>query len=339
MQSLVDTFSILMIGFSICTSVMLYCCYQWFMHSLNKTPMLNASCAILLLAFCCIQYAHLQFFIADKNPMQDRMYLFWLFLAPPTFFIFFRTLLKPAAKFHPILLLNYVLFLVSFFVRPEITIPLLFMTGTAYSIWLAVMVYGLKDQRKQYRIEISFLVLFIVLAIGVLILGISLPYIEPRYFYYFYTFAIGIALLFTTAVLIINEDLPGEISEIIKSKYAASTLNGIDINEKLTQLEGLMQDKQLYADENLNLASLANEIDLSGHQLSELVNTRVGMSFSQYMRTTRVKAAKQLLINEPKASILAISLDTGFKSQSSFYSAFKDLTGVSPGAYRDKNRS
>ncbi len=62
------------------------------------------------------------------------------------------------------------------------------------------------------------------------------------------------------------------------------------------------------------------------------------MSFSRYIREQRVAAAKALLLANGKQSVLSISLDTGFKSQSSFYAAFKELTGVSPGDFR-KRRS
>jgi len=331
-----DNISILLIGFSVCASLILLICYLWFINSLNKTPTLNISCIILLFSFCYLQFEHLRYFLNDVQPMSQRPYMFFLFLAPPTFYIFFRALLKQEQQFHPLLLLNYLLFVISFFVRREITMPLLFMTGTAYSVWLAIMVYGLKDQRKQFKIEISFLVLFSILAVGVLLLGIAIPYMDARYFYYFYTFAIGIALALTTGALIVNADLPGEISEIAKSRYTASTLTGVDIEEKLKLIDSLMTEKKLYQDESLNLASMASETGLSGHQLSELINTKIGLSFSQYMRSTRVDAAKRSLLEEPNASVLAIGLDNGFKSQSSFYAAFKELTGISPGAYRDK---
>jgi len=49
---------------------------------------------------------------------------------------------------------------------------------------------------------------------------------------------------------------------------------------------------------------------------------------------TRVAAAKDLLVSAPMQSILSIGMDTGFRSQSSFYAAFKEITGQSPGDYR-----
>jgi methylphosphotriester-DNA--protein-cysteine methyltransferase len=71
-----------------------------------------------------------------------------------------------------------------------------------------------------------------------------------------------------------------------------------------------------YQNEGLSLSSLAAEVGLSGHQLSELINSRPGMG-------------------SPSQSILSISMDTGFRLQSAFYAAFKELTGQSPGDFRE----
>ena len=95
-----------------------------------------------------------------------------------------------------------------------------------------------------------------------------------------------------------------------------------------------MKLDKLYQNEKLNLAMLAEAMTLTSHQLSELINVHFGKSFSRYIREQRVAAAKELLLSQPDASILAISLETGFKSQSNFYAAFKEITGQSPGDYR-----
>ena len=92
----------------------------------------------------------------------------------------------------------------------------------------------------------------------------------------------------------------------------------------------------MFQNENLTLRIVAEAIDLSGHQLSELINSRFGYGFSRYIREQRVAEAKRLLAEDDQSSILSISLMTGFKSQSSFYAAFKEITGHSPGKYREQ---
>jgi AraC-like DNA-binding protein len=93
----------------------------------------------------------------------------------------------------------------------------------------------------------------------------------------------------------------------------------------------------VYVDPELSLAGLAGRLGLSSHQLSELVNSRLGKGFSRYLRERRVDAAKAMLLAEPKASVLSVGLSVGFTSQSNFYEAFREIEGSTPGQYRKLN--
>jgi len=95
-----------------------------------------------------------------------------------------------------------------------------------------------------------------------------------------------------------------------------------------------MAEDKLYCMENLSLETLAEAVQLSPHQLSELINTEFQQGFSRYIRQHRIDEAKQLLLNEPNSSVLVIGLSVGFNSQSNFYAAFKECVGVPPAQYR-----
>lgn len=227
-------------------------------------------------------------------------------------------------------------FFTVWFLPKEVAVPLAFLIGTSYCFWMLHIIYGLKNQRKKFNIEFFFFAFFALLAVAVLIFGFSLTYIDSAYFYHFYTNGLALAFALITAALIIYPDLLNELTEVVSQRYSKSTLGSINIDKQVARLDELMQRDRMYQNENLNLSKLAEAMELSGHQLSELINSHFGMSFSQYLRELRVNEAKQLLKNEPEASILSISMETGFKSQSNFYAAFKDLTGISPGAFRKK---
>ena len=113
-----------------------------------------------------------------------------------------------------------------------------------------------------------------------------------------------------------------------------STLTAVDCDAKLSLLEELMQNDQLFKQSNLDRQTIANELDLSTHQLSELINTKIGMGFSQYLRQQRINAAKVLLLSQPNASVLSIGLEVGFSSQSNFYDAFKEIVATTPAKFR-----
>lgn len=97
-----------------------------------------------------------------------------------------------------------------------------------------------------------------------------------------------------------------------------------------------MDQEKLYTHENLSLTLLAEQLNLTSHQLSELINTEYQQGFSKFIRQYRVEEAKKMLLAEPNASVLSISLSVGFSSQSNFYTAFRDISGVAPGQYRKK---
>ena len=333
-DSLFDLVNVAIAGFSAITALLLFLAYALLITVPGKSIYSVTSCAVLLAALSAIQIGHLNYFLGGAAPFETLSYRLGLFVAPTSFYFFGRWAILPTEPFRPFQLIHLFPISLLFVPRLEVALPILFLFGAGYSLWLGFLVYGLRDQRKQFRFEFFYFGVMSVLAIIVLGLGFSLPYIEDVYFYYFYNDGIGLAFAIIVVALVANPNLIGDLSEAARVKYGASTLREVDVDASLKKLEQLMTESKLYQNENLSLSSLATEMGLSSHQLSELVNARLGMGFSKYVRECRVKAAKALLISAPSQSILSISMDTGFRSQSAFYAAFKEVTGQSPGDYR-----
>ena len=130
--------------------------------------------------------------------------------------------------------------------------------------------------------------------------------------------------------------LPELLDELQESKKRKSQLTGINIQRALANLNHIMIKEKKYIDPSLSLASLAELIHLSTHQLSELLNHEIGLNFNSYVMEFRVKEAINLLEKEPNKTILSIALSVGFNSNSAFYTAFKKVTGKSPSFYRNE---
>lgn len=139
--------------------------------------------------------------------------------------------------------------------------------------------------------------------------------------------------LLVSALLLLVPDLATKTQEAVATSYAQSSLGRVDVAQATERLRRLFEDEHLYRDEDLGLAKLARRVDLSPHQLSELLNVRFGESFSKFVRRHRVAAASRMLIDEPRASVLSV----GFGSQSTFYAAFKEEAGLVPGEFRRRN--
>lgn len=328
-----NTLSILTIGFSIIAATILLVVYLFFLKNVNKSWHAIAACIVLQCSLGCLQFSHLHVFLNANDPLETLYYRFLIFLVPSMFYFFSRAMLFPETQVKLNDIIHLIPLPLAFFMAKELAVPIAFLLGTGYSIWLVGIVYKLRAHRKHFGLELFFFGFFTLLAIVVLTLGFSISYIDNRYFYTFYANGIGLAYILITASFIIWPDVLGELTEAVKLSYGNSTLKNVDINAKVKKLELLMSTK-IFQDENLNLSMVAEEIRLTSHQLSELINTQFGLNFSRYIRLQRVEEAKRLLKNDQKSSILSISMEAGFKSQSSFYTAFNEVTGQSPGQYR-----
>lgn len=328
----------LIIGFSVFSAAILLLAYVFFLKHMHKSMVAMLSCTGLLGGLGALQIQHLMHLQAGIDLFDTAAYVTALLIAPPSFYFFSKEVLLPENKKSPFSLVHFVPLALSFFLPGNIVAPFAFVVGTGYAFWFARFVFGMRAQRRRFRIEMFFFSLFALLALLVLILGLAVPYVNPAVFYLSYANFIGIALLLVVGALIVFPDLLNDMSDAAQLTYASSTLKGVDIDASLRRLDGLMVVEKIYQNENLSLSLLAEAMDLTSHQLSELINTRFGMGFSRYVREQRVAEAQRLLCDDATSSVLAISLMTGFKSQSNFYAAFREITGETPGNYRKKRK-
>jgi len=330
-----DQVNLAVAGFCILSSALLFFAYAVFIRIPVKSTFSILSCAALVAALCAIEIGHWNYFQGGPRPFDTTYYRAAMFVVPSAFYFFGRWAILPTEPFRPQLLIHAAPILFVFIGSLAIALPILFTFGAGYALWLTYLVYGLRDRRKQFRFEFLYFVVMSLLGVIVLALGFALPYVGDDLFYRVYNIAVGLGIAIMTVALVANPQLIGDLSEAARVKYGASTLGGVDIPASLAKLARLMSDGKAYQNEDLSLNSLAAEIGLTTHQLSELVNSRLGMGFSRYVRERRIEAAKKLLLAAPLQSILSVSLDTGFRSQSAFYAAFKELTGQSPGDFRE----
>jgi AraC-like DNA-binding protein len=122
--------------------------------------------------------------------------------------------------------------------------------------------------------------------------------------------------------------------EIRRLNDRQSHLINVNVNKALANLNYVIHTEKVYKNPNLSLASLAKQLNLTVHQLSELLNIQIGKSFYNYITEFRIKDAIDELKNNPNTTILSIALSVGFNSNSAFYTAFKKVTGKSPSDYR-----
>lgn len=113
-----------------------------------------------------------------------------------------------------------------------------------------------------------------------------------------------------------------------------STIIGIDVEDALSRLNRLMEEEKVYLEEELRISDLAALLGLSVHQVSELLNQVLDISFPDLLKKYRIEEAKRIISTDASVNILNIAFAVGFQSKSSFYDSFKKYTGVTPQEYK-----
>lgn len=100
------------------------------------------------------------------------------------------------------------------------------------------------------------------------------------------------------------------------------------------KLERALENEDLYRNPDLTLRQLSDAVGTTEHRVSEVLNQHLETSFYDFVNGRRIAEAKLILQQDRERTVLDIALEVGFNSKSTFYTAFKKVTGQSPAAFR-----
>jgi AraC-like DNA-binding protein len=117
---------------------------------------------------------------------------------------------------------------------------------------------------------------------------------------------------------------------------SASTAMNDSVDEGADRLAKFMQEQHPYLNPDLSLSRLARQSGIPVKELSGLINQRHGLHFFDFVNRYRIDHAKSLLITTEQ-SVTEILYASGFNAKSSFNTAFRKHTGITPSAYRQNH--
>jgi AraC family transcriptional regulator len=103
---------------------------------------------------------------------------------------------------------------------------------------------------------------------------------------------------------------------------------------KLQQVSEYIDD---HLEENLSLKEISTVVEMSPHYFTSLFKQSTGLSAYQYVIHRRMERAKQLLCKQ-SLSIVEVSQQVGFQSQSHFSNVFRKYAGTTPRNYREAKK-
>ena len=120
------------------------------------------------------------------------------------------------------------------------------------------------------------------------------------------------------------------------NKYQTSQFDK-EISQQLKQqLDKLMLNDQPFLNNLLNLKMLADLLDVTPHQLSQLLNMTYGLNFYDFINKARVDNIQKMLANKSfqHLAIIDIAFQSGFNNKNTFNRAFRKHTGETPSTFR-----
>jgi AraC-like DNA-binding protein len=239
-----------------------------------------------------------------------------------------------------------------------------FITFSIFAFIISAVGYASASYRLLYRyesltkqnfaytesIDLSWLKFFIwgmgftiliVTAIIILEEGIGVVFgfnTDPIYFMLLITFILYLGYSGIRHKNIFSDE-SGNNHRIIDPKstgeYSRSGLSAEDAVQYHKDLLELMNHSKPYLDPKLKLSDLAEKLELSVNHLSQVINQHEEKNFFDFVNSYRIEEFKKRAADPAFAnySILAIALDAGFNSKSSFNQVFKKNTGQTPSEY------
>ena len=96
-----------------------------------------------------------------------------------------------------------------------------------------------------------------------------------------------------------------------------------------------MQEEQLFKNPELNLNEVAGKLGTSPKQVSQIVNQGFQLNFNDFVNHYRTQAILEKFKKgeHQQKTLLALALECGFNSKSTFNRAFKKNMQVTPQEY------
>lgn len=111
--------------------------------------------------------------------------------------------------------------------------------------------------------------------------------------------------------------------------YECSDMRGYALREAMNYIQ------ENHGEAELSLTATAEAVEMSAGNLSRMFNSKIGMSFTEYVNKVRVNNAVKMLINTTE-SITKIAYECGFSCLRSFNRVFAKAQGMTPGEYRKR---
>lgn len=319
-----------------------------------------------------LQALALETLFTDANFFIHKLQVPWYVLIFPSFYTFLIYYLKIERKKSSFVYVSISLFIIEIVIRISL-IPSYFneknnffvakyaqieeIINASYSIFLfikaLVILFNYSelyqqvlafDNVKWLKNFMFFGSIVILMWVCAILLNLD-KVLNPQVFIYYPLRLSSTSLLYWISYQgFYNYSLMAERIELRKEIATQEKITSGNFNYKESEenkfliIKDYIKKNKRFLDPSFSLERLSSEMGISTSKLSHLINQESGYNFPDYINLLRVEKAKKYLTKADYSTytIVAIGLECGFNSKSTFYTAFKKFTNVTPSEFKEQ---
>jgi len=131
----------------------------------------------------------------------------------------------------------------------------------------------------------------------------------------------------------VSENQPAEAED----KYSRSYLTDSQREALMARIQDILDKPDIYCQQDFSLGKLAKMVDSNTTYVSQVINEKYGIAFSNVIGKLRVQEACRRMNDVEhfgNFTIEGIAGSVGFKSRTAFFNSFKRETGLTPSEYQ-----
>lgn len=284
-------------------------------------------------------------------------------LQMPVFYFFVLSVcyadfnLKIKDAFHSALFIIFYGLLTATYPSENLFFIFLIISEIQYLLYIALVIFTLKKYRKVYiqnytnpeNLNYKWLIQMtsVLLLAHILVFSKSIiRFTENENLLLLINVAVMVSALFVSGYFVLNalyqphlfmgiEQYNELVSKKTEHKIITPEISSDNIH-KIKLLEQFMNEKEPFLDSDLTIQKLAMQTEYTPKELSTLINHTIGKHFFDFINEYRILKAMSILKNpvHKNLTVLEILYEVGFNSKSSFNTAFKKYSNLTPIEYR-----
>ncbi len=208
--------------------------------------------------------------------------------------------------------------------------------------WIKKHIAELKNQYASVEYKVlNWARIFILISLihtSVIVISVFLDY--NSYNFELFIAASNVVLLYWVSMRGI---LQQNVMMLVSSSMKNNVIEKKDVSSEnskklLKEVNDYIVNNTIFTKPDLTILDISEGINVHPKKISGTINTNLNQNFNTYINSFRIEKAKALLNSEiaNNFSVEGIGKEVGFQSKSTFYDAFKKVTGTTPSRYKNQ---